>query len=157
MSHELHVMFDRAKFALKPLRKTPDGIVVQWHWLKESILKPHVFIRPDMDIFLQAGVGNLQDWGSGIAHRENGVRIQTGQTFLLRQHEDMPSWELLELHWNLLRVAAICGAAEVTDDYYYRDDWEERGYDKTVIAQQRAFAVSQITLCKGDSGRANND
>ena len=50
--------------------------------------------------------------------------IQTGQTFVLQaaKPDDLPSWELLEMQWNLLRVAAICGAADVTDDYHDSDD-----------------------------------
>ncbi|KAL2173476.1 uncharacterized protein P884DRAFT_264956 [Thermothelomyces heterothallicus CBS 202.75] len=157
MSHQIHFWFDNAKFALKPLRQTPEGIVVQWHWLKESILKPLVHIRPNDDILLQAGVTD-QNWGKGlIAHRESGVRIQTGQTFLLRRHEEMPSWELLELHWDLLRVAAICGAADVTDDYYYDyGDRDERGYDEVVAAKQRAIAARQANANEGDDS-GNSD
>ena len=43
--------------------------------------------------------------------------IETGQTFVIRAEkpEDLPSFELLELQWNLLRVAAICGAADIRD------------------------------------------
>ncbi|KAL2139811.1 hypothetical protein VTI28DRAFT_4666 [Corynascus sepedonium] len=36
----------------------------------------------------------------------------------LIQPEDKPSWDLLKMQWYLLRVAAICGAADVTDDYH---------------------------------------
>ncbi|KAK3352891.1 hypothetical protein B0T25DRAFT_543054 [Lasiosphaeria hispida] len=31
MSHQIHFWFDNARFALKPLRETPEGVVVQWH------------------------------------------------------------------------------------------------------------------------------
>ncbi|KAL2185695.1 hypothetical protein L209DRAFT_756927 [Thermothelomyces heterothallicus CBS 203.75] len=151
MSRQIHFWFDKTKFALKPLRQTPEGIVVQWHWLKESILNPLVYILPNEDILLQAGVTD-RNWGKGlIAHRESGVRIQTGQTFLLRQHEDMPSWELLEIQWNLHRIAAICGAADVTDDYYYDfEDRDERGFDEVVAAKQRAIAARQANANEGD-------
>ncbi|KAK4149251.1 hypothetical protein C8A00DRAFT_47097 [Chaetomidium leptoderma] len=143
MSHQIHFWFDNARFALKPLRETPEGVVVQWHWLKRSILKPLVYVHPDHDILLQAGVTDHgQNWGDNLAHRKSGVTIRTGQTFLLRAEkpEDMPSWDLLEMQWNLLRIAAISGAADVTDDYYYDyTEPDERGYDQTVAAKQRAI------------------
>ena len=148
MSHQIHFWFDNARFALKPLRETPEGIVVQWHWLKRSILKPLTYIRPNEDILLQAGVMDL-NWGDNLAHRESGVRIQTGQTFLFRRHEEMPSWELLEMQWNLLRVAAICGAADVSDDYYDYEHPDERGYDEAVAATQRATLAGYKVRDKG--------
>src|SRR5688572_12178982 len=39
-NHQLHFWWDHAKFALKPLRQTEKEVVVQWHWLKNAILKP---------------------------------------------------------------------------------------------------------------------
>ncbi|KAK3938474.1 hypothetical protein QBC46DRAFT_440494 [Diplogelasinospora grovesii] len=133
MSNHVHFWFDNARFALKPLRETPEGIV-------KAILKPAVWIFPDQDILLQAGLTD-QNWGDSLAHRRSGVTIRTGQTFLLRADnpEDKPSWELLEMQWNLLRVAAICGAADVTDDYYDYREPEERGYDETIAARQSAI------------------
>jgi len=50
MSHQIHFWFENARLALKPLRETPEGIVLQWYWLKRSILKPNVYIRQDIDI-----------------------------------------------------------------------------------------------------------
>lgn len=123
MNHQIHFWFNNARFALKPLRQTQDGIVVQWHWLKRAILKPRAGIMATQDILLQAGLTD-QSWGEFLAHRRSGVPIQTGQTFVLRAEkpEDLPSWELLEMQWNLQRIAAICGAADVTDDYYDLDE-----------------------------------
>ncbi|KAK0656156.1 hypothetical protein B0T16DRAFT_424804 [Cercophora newfieldiana] len=106
--------------------------------ITQSVLKPNVYIRSDMDVLLQAGVTD-QRWGYTLAHRKSGVRIQTGQTFILQRHEHMPSWELLEMQWDLLRVAALCGAADVMDDYYDSEDPDERGYDATVFAKQDAI------------------
>ncbi|KAK0641887.1 hypothetical protein B0T16DRAFT_290550, partial [Cercophora newfieldiana] len=138
MNHQIRFWFDNARLALKPLRETAEGIVVQWHWLKRSVLKPSVTIYREVDILYQAGVMD-QRWGDALAHRESGVRIQTGQTFLLPRHEHMPSWELLEMQWDLLRVAALCGAADVTDDYYICEDEDGRGYDAEVVTKQHAL------------------
>jgi hypothetical protein len=123
MSHQLRFWFDNAKFALKPLRITLDGIVVQWHWLKPAVLKPKSTIDSDKDALRQAGLSDNQTWGDCLAHRKSGVPIRTGQTFLLRKDTLglMPDWRLLEMQWDLRRVAAICGAADVGDEYYDDD------------------------------------
>ena len=120
MNHHLHFWFDNARFALKPLRQTRNEIVLQWHWLRYGILKPRTMIKEDQDLLVQAGLTDQVSWGTNLAHRKSGVRIQTGQTFVIRAEnpEDLPSFELLELQWDLLRVAAICGAAEATDEDY---------------------------------------
>lgn len=143
MSHQIHFWFDNARFALKPLRQTQDGIVVQWHWLKRAILKPAVRIKPGQDILLQAGLTD-QNWGECLAHRRSGVPIRTGQTFILRADnpEDLPSWDLLDMQWNLLRVAAISGAADVPDEYYDLDD-EELSQDEVVTARQNAILAER--------------
>lgn len=138
MNRRIHLWFKDARLAVKPLRQTAQGIVVQWHWLKRSVLKSNVYIRSDMDILHQAGVMD-QRWGDALAHRESGVRIQTVQTFFLPRHEGMPSWDLLEMRWDLVRVAALCGAADVTDDYYCSEDPYERGNDQAVASKQRAL------------------
>lgn len=44
VNHQIHFWFDNARFALKPLRKTPNEIHVQWHWLKRSVLLPRTAI-----------------------------------------------------------------------------------------------------------------
>ncbi|KAK0750942.1 hypothetical protein B0T18DRAFT_443555 [Schizothecium vesticola] len=153
LNHQIHFWFDNARLALKPLRQTPEGIFVQWHWLKRSVLKPNVYILQGTDILHQAGVMD-QCWGKALAHRESGVRIQTGQVFLLQHNENMPSWDLLEMQWDLLRVAALCGAADVTDDYYNSEDPEERGYDQAVAAKQRALLVEfEKAMGEGTQGK----
>ena len=127
LSHQIHFWFDNARFALKPLRQNKDRkeIVVQWHWLKRSCLLPRTVVSQAQDTFLAQAELDEMAWGSCFAHRKSGLPIETGQTFVIRAEnfEDLPSFELLELQWNLLRVAAICGAADVTDaSYYDRDD-----------------------------------
>ncbi|KAK3899180.1 hypothetical protein C8A05DRAFT_46684 [Staphylotrichum tortipilum] len=145
LNHQIHVWFDDAQFALKPLRQTSTTeIVVQWHWLKRSKLLPRTRIGQSQQTFLQMAELNDTSWGSCLAHRRTGVPIETGQTFVIRAEdpEDLPSFELLELQWNLLRVAAICGAANVSDASYYDLDDDEvcnlvtSGGDETVTTGQ---------------------
>jgi len=138
MNHQIHHWFDNARFALKPLRCPDDNsIVVQWHWLKTATLKPwdrapcH---EPTASILERAGLTD-KNWGERLAHRESGIPIRTGQIFTIRAEnpEDLPSWDLLELSWNLLRVAAICGAADVDDAY-----WNAPHNDDEYVASQQA-------------------
>ncbi|SPO02644.1 uncharacterized protein DNG_05317 [Cephalotrichum gorgonifer] len=122
MNHQLRFWLESAKFALKPLRQTNNEIVVQWHWLRKSTLTPRANIAQAQDILVDAGVAG-QNWGENLAYRPSGVPIKTGQTFVIRAEDPdtLPSFELLELQWNLLRVAAICGAGEATDEDYESD------------------------------------
>ncbi|KEZ39537.1 hypothetical protein SAPIO_CDS9419 [Scedosporium apiospermum] len=55
------------------------------------------------------------------------LKLKTGQTFILRAQgqKDTTSIELLQLSWDLLRVAAICGAA--TDDTPNGENDESEG------------------------------
>jgi hypothetical protein len=144
LNHQLHFWFDNARFALKPLFKSPDGteVTVQWHWLKRTSLLPKTAIDPTEDVLAQAGLTD-RSWGECLAHRKSGVPIRTGQTFVIRAEnpEELPSFELLKLQWNLLRVAAICGAADVTDDYYEGDE-DDCGQQGTVIADKNETAAA---------------
>lgn len=151
MNHQLHFWFDHARFALKPLRETSECIIVQWHWLRSSLLQALDVIPSDEDIentlryvgVMDQGWG---DWVQDLAFRPSGVAIQTGQTFLLEKHEQMPSWDLLEIQWDLLRVAAICGAADLTDDYYDPENRWERECDEAISARQQAIAAQYAIL-----------
>ncbi len=78
------------------------------------------------------GTTGTMAWGSGLAHRESGVPIDNGQTFVIRAEkpEDLPSFEMLELQWNLLRIAAICGVADAPDENNKDlDDYDYVGHD----------------------------
>ncbi len=127
LSRQIHFWFNNARLALKPLRQTPTEIVVQWNWLKRTRLLPRIEVGQAQDTFLALAALKDAAWGSCLAHRRSGVPIETGQTFVIRAEkpEDLPSFEMLEMQWNLLRVAAICGAADVPDASYYDLDDDE--------------------------------
>ncbi|KAK4147541.1 uncharacterized protein C8A04DRAFT_34236 [Dichotomopilus funicola] len=126
MNHQIHFWFNTARVALKPLRLDEEGITVQWHWLKKSGDDPDTF-----------------------APRKSGVRIQTGQTFLFPRSSAMPSWDQLELQWDLHRVAALCGAADVPEDYYDYEDPYDREYCEVVAARERAVWAKYESRKKG--------
>ena len=125
LNHQLHFWFEKARFALKPLSQTDTAITVQFHWLRQTTLQPWNQVDYSGEALLDlANLRTPATWGFGLAHRASGVPIQTGQTFVIwaENPEDLPSFDLLELQWNLLRAAAICGAADVSDD---EDDMED--------------------------------
>ncbi|KAG7290736.1 hypothetical protein NEMBOFW57_000739 [Staphylotrichum longicolle] len=165
MSHQIHFWFDNARLALKPLRQSPNEIVVQWHWLKKSSFLPRTEISQAQDTFLHHARLNDVTWGSCLAHRRSGVPIQTGQTFVIRAEkpEDLPSFELLEMQWNLLRVAAICGAADVSDASYYNLDDDQVCHliiprrDETVTTRQNEAVTEAAEDCELDHTGSPSD
>jgi len=143
MSHQIRHWFDDARFALKPLRRPDDSsIVVQWHWLEATALRPRdrtSRFDSTASILESAGLAD-KSWGACLARGESRVPIRTGQVFTIRAQDpaDLPSWDLLELSWNLLRVAAICGAANADDAYWDApDDDDEEWPEHAVLAAMR--------------------
>jgi len=90
MNHQIHHRFDNARFALKPLRRQDDNsIVVQWHWLKATALRPKdraSRFDSTASILECAGLTD-KSWGACLAHRESGVPIRTGQVFTIRTED----------------------------------------------------------------------
>ncbi|KAF4984340.1 hypothetical protein FZEAL_451 [Fusarium zealandicum] len=130
LNHQYHFWWDKANFALKPLTTTANEITVQFHWLKTGNFKPRDHISRDSYLRLASLDGpDGMAWGDRLAHRKSGLPIETGQTFIIKaEHpDDLPSFELLQLQWDLLRVAAMCGAGEASDDdfFYERDDEDD--------------------------------
>lgn len=119
LNHQMHFWFDSAKMALKPLRKLDDGsVVVQFHWLRAGNRKPDTKApEADLSAILAASGLDKNSWGNMFAHRASGLRLETGQTFTLSANDPahVPNFDLLQLSWDLLRVIAICGAAEEED------------------------------------------
>ncbi len=118
LGHHLSFKHNMAMFALKPVARTPTTITLQFHWLRRTNLRPWMLINASPGTVLDwAGLRDAE-WGSDLAHRPSGAPINTGQTFVVRAEREkcLPNFELLELRWNMLRVAAICGAGEDGDE-----------------------------------------
>jgi hypothetical protein len=134
--------------ALKPLRKMDDGsVVVQFHWLKSHTLKSTTtFEGVDMnDRMLQAGLEDNSAWGDVLMHRKSGLPIETGQTFILKGNGPLlaPSFELLQLSWDLSRIVAISGAAEPVDLSDVESDDEDIDEDNFDWVQQWAGRIRE--------------
>ncbi|KAL5092758.1 hypothetical protein Trisim1_000495 [Trichoderma cf. simile WF8] len=132
MNGQLHTWFDDCKMALKSIGETENGVVVQFHWLREGKYKPNS-VGADFETFTtQSGIDQGKCWGYNTAHRTSGLKLDTGQTFTLESDNPAhrPNSQLLKMSWDLRRVAAICGAAvgepwEESDDEKYMDYYSE--------------------------------
>ncbi|KAH6895572.1 hypothetical protein B0T10DRAFT_220869 [Thelonectria olida] len=110
LSSHLHAEMRKMRgIALKPLRKTGNEITFQLHWLRHHWLVPRSMIDND-HIIADRG---LQDprWGGPT---QESIPIENGHIFRIQSEDPnlLPSFELLELNWNMQRVAAICGGME---------------------------------------------
>ncbi|CAK7273591.1 hypothetical protein SEPCBS119000_005739 [Sporothrix epigloea] len=83
------------------------------------------------DISALCGGGtDFESWGRPpVAHRKSGLPLETGQIFTIRAEnpEDLPSFDLLEMQWDLLRIAAMSGAAEAQDEGWDEDEEDPDG------------------------------
>jgi hypothetical protein len=146
LNHQLHWWFDNGRMALKPLRELDDGsVVVQFHWLKQHNVSAKTCFGDggiDINNYMQKlGLEDNTAWGDIYAHRRSGLPIETGQTFILKadKPELVPSFELLELSWNLLRIIAISGAAEPQDLLDHDQDADaDMWYQNVVSSLQNA-------------------
>ena len=131
MTPLLHHWFDRARLAFKPLRVSPAGAHIQLHWLKRSPLKPQG-ILPGDDFLARAGLDGStnQEWGNELFfHRRSGMPVETGQVFVVPAGNPTENLniDILQLSWDLLRIAAISGAGEATDEDYQDSDDDSDG------------------------------
>ncbi|CAK7275022.1 hypothetical protein SEPCBS57363_006465 [Sporothrix epigloea] len=121
LNSQLHFWWGTCRLALRPIRTLdPCTIKLQLHWLRRSRTRPTTPLSGTFDDIrsLCGGEDDLETWGAQpVAHRKSGLPLRTGQIFTIRAEnpEDLPSFELLDMQWNLLRVAAMSGAAEAED------------------------------------------
>ncbi len=124
LNKQLHSWWGSARFALKPLPPKPESdkneISLAFYWLptSEYRLSNPPILRDEAIHRLGAG-SNGSNWGPALlSHHKGGLPIESGHIFTIRARNpaDLPNRELLELQWHLLRVAAMCGAADAYDE-----------------------------------------
>ncbi|CAK7273484.1 hypothetical protein SEPCBS57363_005676 [Sporothrix epigloea] len=142
----MHCMWDKAFFALKPLSSTDQDVTVQFHWLNRSVKA----VKEELDGFESAMQtvcgGNTRDWGTPqLAHRPSGLRIETGQLFKIRAAKPylLPSFKLLELQWNLLRMSAMSGAANIYDQDE-EDDKDSADGSAQLVSESKENLMSKM-------------
>ncbi|PKK44981.1 hypothetical protein CI102_9787, partial [Trichoderma harzianum] len=99
MNGQLHTWFDDCKMALKPIGETENGVVVQFHWLREGNYKRNSVGADFATFTTQSGIDQGKSWGYNIAHRRSGLKLDTGQTFTLESDNPAhrPNFQLLKI------------------------------------------------------------
>ncbi|KAM6483535.1 hypothetical protein HDV62DRAFT_405407 [Trichoderma sp. SZMC 28011] len=162
LNRQLSWWFQSGKVAFKPLRKTNTGplIGVQVYWLKKSKLEPTQLFTNHTSLCRVAdsagityGCAGKKGWGRCDTSYDGDFGMETGHIHGLGENYGIepPSFELLQVSWDLLRVAAICGATqpvfwsdevhEDNNDYYdddvdYGDDHFDDDYDEDEMESQ---------------------
>ncbi|KAF2261985.1 hypothetical protein CC78DRAFT_520953 [Lojkania enalia] len=119
-----HVYWERAYFALKPIRISYDKkrLDIQFFWLSSYPYVPGVNI-------LQAPSLSASDQGPNstkLFSNDTDTKIHSGCEISLETDDPvsrpLPDFRLLEMQWFLHRVTAISGAAEHQDNYHDDND-----------------------------------
>jgi len=120
-----HAYWERAYFALKPIRMSDDKkrLDIQFFWLLSN---PHV---PGVNVLQVPSLPADLDQGPNLVklfNCETDIKIRSGCEFSLRTDDPvsrpLPDFRLLEMQWFLHRVTAMSGAAEPQDNFYDDDD-----------------------------------
>ncbi|KGO74300.1 hypothetical protein PITC_069570 [Penicillium italicum] len=136
---QAHEYWDRANFALRPVRinEAKTEMHIAFHWLPfvkdgplpisvkrtESIpTEEHIFDHPYYRPVMNPGTNNI------LFHTQTLKPILSGYVFKITtddpKDQQLPSVELLQLKWNLSRIAAMQGGGEDEDS---SDEDEDSG------------------------------
>ena len=129
LSPTVHRLWGACFFALKPIRASKHRLVVEFHWLQpRSKGKKHIMvnarIRPDC-------LAEIDSPGQDIRLIDcpSGKVITSGTRIAIKTDDPhkrpLPSFALLEMQWNLQRVAALSGMAEWRDQNYGDSDSDD--------------------------------
>lgn len=113
--------YNRAWFALKPVNEEQDGenkMTVEFYWLDRKKYESRMDLRTVPQLSPPGrvvGPGNARIWN----HR-NGTPLSSGDKICLETSDPLssplPSREILEMQWNLQRLSALSGAAEIANN-----------------------------------------
>jgi hypothetical protein len=123
LAPHVHAYWERAYFALKPIRISDDKkrLVIQFFWLSSASRISRVNI-PDAPLL------------SAPVHGPNSTRLFNNETYAVIKPGDeivletddavsrpLPDFRLLGMQWFLHRVTAMSGAAESQNDFHDED------------------------------------
>jgi hypothetical protein len=120
LSPEVHRMWSRGAFALKPISESDDKMIleVQFFWQKKQTDTQQtmsLLTTPFSTEGLDQNVGAF-DRGAWLS-RYGTRRIKSGDYFKLQtddpETKPLPSFQLLELQWFLQRIQGMAGAADI--------------------------------------------
>jgi hypothetical protein len=130
LESQLHRWWSLAYLAFEPLEKLPNGTRVRIRWLPRTGFSVIQGINLDTDPRdhlhkpLEVGVIGMRDLRSGHPLVDGSVVDLTSE-----DPDTEVSYDLLALQWDILRMAALCGAAEAADDPSWDPDAEDPVYD----------------------------
>lgn len=114
----------KAYFALEPDEKIPNGVRVRLRWLKRTAFtvkdKLETLAIDPRDCLLwpqEEGVIAIKDLVSG-----HPLLDGTLFDFASDDPQNQVSFDLLQLQWDLLRMAALSGAVEAVEDPSWNPD-----------------------------------
>jgi hypothetical protein len=131
----VHMCWGSCEFALKPIQMAPDNrsMEVKFYWLKHRPRTKYTSLlqTPDLPSDFPSGRGDMKFWDC-----LSEQKICSGHTIIMHTDDPinhpLPSEELLRMQWNLNRVAALSGAAEISDLHESSDD--DDNYNDVLIA-----------------------
>ncbi|KAL6838063.1 hypothetical protein V8C40DRAFT_231515 [Trichoderma camerunense] len=133
LNRQLHWWFNNGRMALRPSWAAEGGpFRMQLHWIEPGRSTPDTSIRGASFDDLLRRVGSFPSWLTNV-YRSSGVPLKTGHTFVFWdwiEENYLPNFDLLQLSWDLRRVAAICGAYREPEDELYDDEEEYSGDDE---------------------------
>lgn len=139
LQKDAHALWGAGRFALRPIEYSTDHktLKIEFHWVR----KPSHRLE-EIDLLkipeTSRGVWEYRDGHGGLGfptgtYMEDGRPVwdvvRSGDVFTMTTSDSdklpLPSLPLLELQWNLQRIAGMSGAAEPQEEFSYDDDEEE--------------------------------
>jgi hypothetical protein len=129
----LHRWWGKAMIGFEPIEKIEKGIRLRVRWLPKTRLAMNNNVALDLNPLDCLQPYSDQDGYVGISHSRTHRPIIDGTVIDISAQDEsaIPSWDLFLLQWDLIRMASLCGAAEVSDD----DDWESDDDDEIPLAK----------------------
>ncbi|KAI2619267.1 hypothetical protein GGR54DRAFT_647936 [Hypoxylon sp. NC1633] len=118
MNGTLQKWWRMGRFALKPVTKLKNGIRLEFHWLQTAgkMIRDTVPIDTDPRPLLK----DFSDVSgcTSISNSRTCRPILTGEIFDIVSDDEslLPSYDILQLQWDLLRMVSLNGASEEPDD-----------------------------------------
>lgn len=117
-----HALWSSGRFALRPMENSDSTLKIQFHWQKSSsngVTELDLLTQPEPSRGLYGGKDYSLPMLTGTfgGNGEPEYRaITSGDVFTITTPDPrnlpLPSWSLLELQWNLQRIAGMSGAGE---------------------------------------------
>ncbi|OGM49474.1 hypothetical protein ABOM_001691 [Aspergillus bombycis] len=119
LSTMMHDLWNSARLAFEPVDMSEDKkfLTMRFWWLPHRDYSPQVslVVPPSLPSGPKASSGNAKLWNC-----DTDEPIYSGQLITIRTQDPeampLPSFALLKMQWFLNRIAAMSGAADVTDE-----------------------------------------